>query len=122
MADLIGLCMKCKQKRKMNEVKIEKNKKGRFAARGVCSVCGTKMYKILSKEEAQKRGGEDNIDLPQPDDDGSSSVMGAEVVGSAQKRRAPRKSKSHSRKSKTGGKAKSKSHKSKSKSRGRKRH
>lgn len=44
-----GFCVKCKAKRKMNEAKevIMKNK--RRAMKGVCSKCGTKMFRILGK-------------------------------------------------------------------------
>jgi tRNA(Ile)-lysidine synthase TilS/MesJ len=52
MATLIGYCMKCKAKKEMvNVEKVNfkmKNGKERAAAKGICSVCGTKMYKILS--------------------------------------------------------------------------
>lgn len=36
----------------MKDVKIVEIKPGRPAAKGVCSVCGTGMYKILSKDAA----------------------------------------------------------------------
>lgn len=46
-------CVKCKQKREMKDEKeIEIKGKGgtkRKAVSGVCSVCGTKMFKILGK-------------------------------------------------------------------------
>ena len=52
MANLIGYCMKCKSKQIMSKVEkadiTMKTGKIRPAAKGVCSVCGTKMYKILS--------------------------------------------------------------------------
>lgn len=41
-----GHCMKCKEKREMNDVKMETMKNGRPIAKGVCAVCGTKMSKI----------------------------------------------------------------------------
>jgi len=53
---VIGHCMgaKCKTKREMKDVKIVEIKPGRPAAKGVCTVCGTGMYKILSKDDAAK--------------------------------------------------------------------
>lgn len=37
----------------MKDVKIVTMKNGRKAAKGTCEVCGTGMYKILSKEAAE---------------------------------------------------------------------
>ena len=53
---LAGHCMGkgCKQKRQMKDVEIVEIKPGRPAAKGKCTVCGTGMYKILSKDEAAK--------------------------------------------------------------------
>jgi hypothetical protein len=46
-------CVKCKQKREMKDEKeVEIKGKGgtkRKAVQGACSVCGTKMFKILGK-------------------------------------------------------------------------
>ncbi len=39
-------CVKCRQKRDANDVKPVTLKNGKQAAQGVCSVCGTKMFKI----------------------------------------------------------------------------
>ena len=39
-------CMKCKSKREMNNAKKVTMKNGRPAMSGVCSKCGTKMFKI----------------------------------------------------------------------------
>ncbi len=54
MADTIGYCVKCKDKRKMADVKevAMKGKGGmsRRAAKGKCSKCGTTMFKILPKK------------------------------------------------------------------------
>ena len=47
-----GYCVKEKTKRDMKDVKVVEIKPGRSAAKGVCSVCGTGMYKILSKDQA----------------------------------------------------------------------
>ena len=38
----------------MKDVKIVEIKPGRPAAKGICTVCGTGMYKILSREGAAK--------------------------------------------------------------------
>ncbi len=39
-------CMKCRKKREMNNPKSITMKNKRPATQGVCSVCGTKMFKI----------------------------------------------------------------------------
>ena len=46
---MIGYCVKCKEKREMLEVQMVEIKPGRPAAKGKCSVCSTGMYKILPK-------------------------------------------------------------------------
>ena len=44
---MIGYCMKCKQKRQMKDEK-KTLVKGRYAMVGVCSSCGTKVYRFVS--------------------------------------------------------------------------
>jgi hypothetical protein len=51
MADYEAYCVKCKAKRKMNNVEIVTNAKGRRQAKGVCSVCGTKMNLFLKAQK-----------------------------------------------------------------------
>jgi hypothetical protein len=46
-----GRCMKCKQTRDMVDEQIVTMKNGRKAASGKCAVCGTKMFKILGKDD-----------------------------------------------------------------------
>ncbi len=47
-------CMKCRTQRPMkNEHKISM-KNGRPALKGECEVCGTGLFKILSKKDAEK--------------------------------------------------------------------
>ena len=41
-----GYCVKCKQKRVMNDEKKITMKKGKPATQGICSTCGTKMFRI----------------------------------------------------------------------------
>lgn len=50
-----GYCVKCRDKagREMKDVKVVEIKPGRPAAKGTCTVCGTGMYKILKKEDAE---------------------------------------------------------------------
>ena len=60
MAELKGLCMKCRDDNNkptmqdMKDVNVEQNDKGRFQARGTCSNCGGNMFKFLSKDDAEK--------------------------------------------------------------------
>ncbi len=49
-----GRCMRCKDTREMKDVKIEQTKKGAYMAKGTCVKCGTRMCKILSKDQAAK--------------------------------------------------------------------
>ena len=39
-------CVKCKAKREMKNPKQIKMKNGRKATKGVCPICGTKVYRI----------------------------------------------------------------------------
>jgi hypothetical protein len=45
-----GYCMKCRQARKMKNVQIVTTDKGRRMAKGICTVCGTKMTRFLSSK------------------------------------------------------------------------
>ncbi|MGC9309400.1 MAG: DUF5679 domain-containing protein [Candidatus Nanoarchaeia archaeon] len=53
-----GRCMKCKAQKEMKDVEIGQTSRGGYIARGKCVDCGTKMAKILSKEQAEKLKGE----------------------------------------------------------------
>ena len=46
----IGYCVKCKAKTEMKDAEKVTMKNGRPAMKGVCSKCGTGMYKILSSK------------------------------------------------------------------------
>ena len=46
---VIAYCVKCKQKREMKDAKEVTMKNGRKAMQGVCSVCGTGMYLMMSR-------------------------------------------------------------------------
>jgi hypothetical protein len=52
VAEYEAYCMKCREKRKF-EGSVVTLKNGRPAAQGLCSVCGTKLTRILSKAEAE---------------------------------------------------------------------
>jgi hypothetical protein len=39
-------CVKCRAKRQMRNARAITMKNGRSATQGVCSVCGTKMFRI----------------------------------------------------------------------------
>ena len=51
---LTGRCMRCKENREMKDHKIEKTQRGTFMAKGTCTVCGTKMAKIMSAVQAKE--------------------------------------------------------------------
>lgn len=45
-------CVKCREKREMKDGQEVTMKNGRKAMQGTCSVCGTKMFKILGGKAA----------------------------------------------------------------------
>ena len=45
-----GRCMRCKQQREMKNAEETIMKNGLKAMKGVCSKCGTKMFKIIGKK------------------------------------------------------------------------
>jgi hypothetical protein len=47
----IGYCVKCKAKQEIKDAQEVKMKNGRPAMSGVCTVCGTKMFKILPSKK-----------------------------------------------------------------------
>jgi hypothetical protein len=47
--DQVAYCVKCKAKQPMKDAQVVQMKNGREALQGKCTVCGTGMYKILSK-------------------------------------------------------------------------
>ena len=49
---MTGYCMKCKKTQEMSGAEKVTMKNGRPAAKGTCSVCSTKMFKILGKDGA----------------------------------------------------------------------
>lgn len=44
-----GYCVKCKKKRIMQDAHKVKTKNERYAMKGKCSRCGTKMYKFIKR-------------------------------------------------------------------------
>lgn len=42
-------CMKCKKDTPVMTLEVEVNEKGRRQGRGLCPVCGTKVFKFLPK-------------------------------------------------------------------------
>jgi uncharacterized protein DUF5679 len=51
--EIRAYCMKEKKEQLMKDVVITTTANGRRAAQGVCSSCGTKMYKFLPKEKVE---------------------------------------------------------------------
>jgi len=45
-AAMEAYCVKCKEKRNMKDEKKVTMKNGKPATQGICTVCGTKMFKI----------------------------------------------------------------------------
>ncbi len=51
MAEETAYCVKCRKKTAMKDSQEVKMKNGRPAIKGVCSACGTGVYKILSQQK-----------------------------------------------------------------------
>lgn len=45
-----GYCLKCNKRREMRDIKVEKTG-GRRRISGTCEVCGSKITKLLKREE-----------------------------------------------------------------------
>jgi len=54
-----GYCVKCREKRVIKNPVEQKMKNGRLAMKGVCSVCGTKMFRIMGKAGKYELSGDD---------------------------------------------------------------
>jgi hypothetical protein len=48
MTEVVGYCVKCKEKRPIKDAKAVTMANGRPAMKGTCPTCGTGMFKILS--------------------------------------------------------------------------
>lgn len=49
LIDVEGYCVKCREKRVMDEPRATTMKNGNPGAKGTCPECGTGMFKILPK-------------------------------------------------------------------------
>lgn len=49
-----GYCVKCKEKRDMKNPEIKQTARGGYMAQGNCTVCGTRMSAMMSKDNAEK--------------------------------------------------------------------
>jgi hypothetical protein len=49
MSTLDGFCTKCRSMRPMAKIEKTNTKKGRPAHKGVCGICGQKMYRMGGK-------------------------------------------------------------------------
>ena len=56
-------CMKCKQKQNMIDEEEVIMKNGRKATKGICPVCGTKMFRIGSTSTDDKKSTEEDKEL-----------------------------------------------------------
>ncbi len=52
-------CVKCKQKREITDPEEVTLKNGRRAAQGKCSVCGTKLFRMLGAADKAAAGKKD---------------------------------------------------------------
>ena len=58
MAELQALCMKCRTNNKptmrpMANPVVTKNDKGRYSAKGTCTVCGGNMFKFMCEADGK---------------------------------------------------------------------
>jgi hypothetical protein len=59
---MMGYCLKCREKREMQDPKEVTLKNGRAAMQGTCPVCGTKITVIGGKKAAEKIENSDKSD------------------------------------------------------------
>ena len=59
---MMGYCLKCREKREMQDPKEVTLKNGRAAMQGACPVCGTKITVIGGKKAAEKIENSDKSD------------------------------------------------------------
>jgi hypothetical protein len=57
-----GYCLKCREKREMQDPKEVTLKNGRAAMQGTCAVCGTKITVMGGKKGAEKVAASDKSD------------------------------------------------------------
>lgn len=88
-------CMKCKSKREMNNAKKVTMKNGRPAMSGVCSKCGTKMFKIGdgSPSKSSKKSKEGGASKKSKRSKRSKRSKKSKKGGASKKSRRSRKSK-----------------------------
>jgi len=48
---VVGYCVRCRAKQPMEQVERTVTKRGQPAYRGVCSVCGAKMFRMIPRSE-----------------------------------------------------------------------
>lgn len=49
-----GYCVKCREKREVEDAHIEETSQGRPMAKGPCPVCGTTVTRFLSAEQREE--------------------------------------------------------------------
>lgn len=78
-----GYCLKCREKREMQDPGEVTLKNGRAAMQGTCPVCGTKITVMGGKKATEKIGA----------DDKSENFAGTDDSGGKGKKKAPAKGK-----------------------------
>jgi len=48
-------CMKCHSERKIKDAKVVKMKNGNIATKGLCAVCGTRVFRIGKDHQTTER-------------------------------------------------------------------
>lgn len=56
-------CMKCRAQKEMKDITMVRTKKGGYMAKGICTECGCKMCKIMSKDNALQYASENGIEI-----------------------------------------------------------
>lgn len=46
-------CVKCREKREIQDEKAVTMKNGRHAIEGTCAVCGTRLFRMISNKDAE---------------------------------------------------------------------
>jgi hypothetical protein len=80
-----GYCLKCREKREMQDPQEVTLKNGREAMQGTCAVCGTKITVMGGKKAAEKIAASDKSDNIPGKSEGAKAKGGASKAKAASK-------------------------------------
>ncbi|MEM4326271.1 MAG: DUF5679 domain-containing protein [Candidatus Pacearchaeota archaeon] len=51
---VVGYCVRCKEKKEIKDCEIRQTSRKGYIATGNCSICGTKMSAVVSKDKVEE--------------------------------------------------------------------